>query len=98
MNGAAGEQIWKSLVYNVDITPDQVKNFYKSWAGTYEDDMNKLNFTGRRPEERFQPKTSTAVYPDVSPEGAGLLTDMLTTALSRSGRKDTSKVGSPPSP
>lgn len=69
MNGAAGEKIWKSLVYNVDITSDQVKNFYKSWAGTYEEDMNRLNFTG-----------------------AGLLADMLTAAMSRSGRQDPSKM------
>ena len=24
----------------------QVHTFYKTWAETYEDDMNKLNFTG----------------------------------------------------
>ena len=42
----SGEQTWKSLVYNVDITQDQVKNFYKGWAESYEDDMNRLNFTG----------------------------------------------------
>ena len=44
----SGEQTWKSLVYNVDITQDQVKNFYKGWAESYEDDMNRLNFTGSK--------------------------------------------------
>lgn len=61
---ATEEQTWKSLVYNTNITPDQVPmlswpimiefyfcliqvhTFYKTWAETYEDDMNKLNFTG----------------------------------------------------
>ena len=47
----SGEQTWKSLVYNVDITQDQVKNFYKGWAESYEDDMNRLNFTGRKVTE-----------------------------------------------
>merc|ERR1712073_89736 len=39
-----GEQTWKSLVYNTNITPDQVHTFYKTWAETYEEDMNKLQF------------------------------------------------------
>jgi len=38
------EQTWKSLVYNTNITPDQVHTFYKTWAETYEEDMNKLQF------------------------------------------------------
>merc|ERR1712109_129881 len=38
------EQTWKSLVYNTNITPDQVHTFYKTWAETYEEDMNKLRF------------------------------------------------------
>merc|ERR1712233_226013 len=42
---ATEEQTWKSLVYNTNITPDQVHTFYKTWAETYEDDMIKLNFT-----------------------------------------------------
>ena len=46
MTTVAAEQTWKSLVYNPSITPDEVKGFYKTWAGTYEDDMNKLNFKG----------------------------------------------------
>jgi len=66
---ATEEQTWKSLVYNTNITPDQVHTFYKTWAETYEEDMNKLNFTG-----------------------AGLLAEMLTSALSRSGKNDVSKL------
>merc|ERR1712233_138138 len=66
---ATEEQTWKSLVYNTNITPDQVHTFYKTWAETYEDDMNKLNFTG-----------------------AGLLAEMLTSALSRGGKNDVSKL------
>merc|ERR1712107_920105 len=38
------EQTWKSLVYNTNITPYQVHTFYKTWAETYEEDMNKLQF------------------------------------------------------
>merc|ERR1711988_1008466 len=38
------EQTWKSLVYNTNITPDEVHTFYKTWAETYEEDMNKLQF------------------------------------------------------
>merc|ERR1712233_140417 len=66
---ATEEQTWKSLVYNTNITPDQVHTFYKTWAETYEDDMIKLNFTG-----------------------AGLLAEMLTSALSRGGKNDVSKL------
>merc|ERR1712107_971964 len=38
------EQTWKSLVYNTNITPYEVHTFYKTWAETYEEDMNKLQF------------------------------------------------------
>ena len=73
MTSAVGEQTWKSLVYNTDITPDEVKGFYKTWAASYEDDMNNLQFNS-----------------------AGLLADMLTDALKRSGRTDAGKVGTIP--
>merc|ERR1719458_2027569 len=69
MTSAVGEQTWKSLVYNTNITPEEVKGFYKTWAASYEDDMNNLQFNS-----------------------AGLLADMLTQALERSGRTDVAKV------
>merc|ERR1712080_124715 len=37
---------WKSLVYNVDITHDQVKKIYQGWAETYDDDTAKLKAQG----------------------------------------------------
>jgi hypothetical protein len=36
------EQTWKSLVYNVSITPAAVKEFYDGWAGLYDQDQIKL--------------------------------------------------------
>ena len=63
----------------------QVHTFYKTWAETYEDDMNKLNFTG----ELFSAESKSLHH---LLEGAGLLAEMLTSALSRSGKNDVSKV------
>eukprot|EP00092_Neocalanus_flemingeri_P008693 GFUD01009363.1.p1 GENE.GFUD01009363.1~~GFUD01009363.1.p1 ORF type:complete len:219 (+),score=70.13 GFUD01009363.1:95-751(+) len=36
------EKTWKSLVYNVSITPAAVKEFYDGWAGLYDQDQVKL--------------------------------------------------------
>ena len=36
------ENTWKSLVYNVSITPAAVKEFYDGWAGLYDQDQIKL--------------------------------------------------------
>jgi len=36
------EKTWKSLVYNVSITPSAVKEFYEGWAVLYDEDQVKL--------------------------------------------------------
>ena len=40
------EKTWKSLVYNVSITPSAVKEFYEGWAVLYDEDQVKLK-TGK---------------------------------------------------
>ena len=36
------ESTWRSLVYNVNITPCAVREFYQGWAGLYDQDQVKL--------------------------------------------------------
>ena len=36
------EKTYKSLVYNLSITPSAVKEIYDSWAGLYDQDQVKL--------------------------------------------------------
>ena len=64
----------------------QVHTFYKTWAETYEEDMNKLQF-----HSETQKLGELNIFYLLA-QGAGLLADMLTDALSRGGKNDVSKV------
>ena len=70
----------------------QVHTFYKTWAETYEEDMNNLNFTSENSQFDFVAHGEESKRVHHLIKGAGLLAEMLTSALSRGGKNDVSKV------
>merc|ERR1711936_499191 len=56
------EQTWKSLVYNTNITPDQVHTFYKTWAETRLSDDIAVMITSRVIDLQH-PYVSPACFP-----------------------------------